>query len=99
MTCLFFAYLHVLSHAINFYICHYLLQTCVVTGPLLSSMCRDMHVFFLHTYMGYHTWLIFTYVLQATNPFMSVTCHLLHTHFPIIIKDYIVILLGAPTWR
>ena len=50
----FFAYLHVLSHAINFYICHYLpvcmcrdmlkAPICIVTYILLSSMCRDMPV-------------------------------------------------------
>ena len=49
-TCLFFAYLNVSLHVANIYMCRYMLQTCVVTYPLLSSMCHDMPVF-LPTYM------------------------------------------------
>ena len=48
-TCLFFAYLNVSLHVANIYMCRYMLQTCVVTYPLLSSMCHDMPAFCLPT--------------------------------------------------
>ena len=45
----FFAYLNVSLHVANIYMCRYMLQTCVVTYPLLSSMCHDMPAFCLPT--------------------------------------------------
>ena len=48
-TCLFFAYLNVSLHVANIYMCRFMLQTCVVTCPLVSSMCHDMPAFCLPT--------------------------------------------------